>query len=68
MDEDKNVYNFAKKIQNDTKGSYHARHQVFWYRDNHKFRIGRWKENLTPEEATTIEEYLAPLLKKLGYI
>ncbi len=59
---------FASKIQNPTRDSYHAKLQSNWYRDDHRTRIGRWKENLTSEEQETVHEILEPTLKRLGYV
>ncbi len=61
------VESFCKKIQNETEGSYQARHQEIWYRHDHSRRIGRWRDNLTPEEQMIIQRDTGPLLKQLGY-
>ncbi|RMG05135.1 MAG: hypothetical protein D6726_01895 [Nitrospirae bacterium] len=34
---------------------------------DHRKRVGRWIENLNPEEAVRIQEILSPQLEKLGY-
>ena len=62
------VFAFCKKIQNQTAGSYHAHKQVKWFREDHEARIGRWRENLSPEEARMMEELLRPWLTKFGYV
>jgi len=59
---------FAKNIQDPTQGSYHAKFQSNWYRDDHRTRIGRWKENLTPEQQEEIHQILTPTLQRLGYL
>ncbi len=61
------VSQFCDRIQNDTANSYHAANQVFWYRNDHTHRIGRWKENLDAEEIREINFALGPLLERLGY-
>lgn len=67
LDPDPAVTNFCKKIQNSTTDSYHARIQTMWYRDDHRMRVGRWRENLTEEDSDIINSALSPLLCKLGY-
>jgi len=61
------VMEFCDKIQDTTLNSYHAQHQVRWYRDDHRRRVGRWRENLSEEEQGIINHLLAPLLIRLGY-
>jgi len=61
------VVNFCEKIQDGTRGSYHARHQTLWYREDHQRRVGRWRENLTREEQRAVIDALRPLLHRLGY-
>jgi len=58
---------FCARIQDATAGSYHAQHQDRWYRADHRFRVGRWRENLTEEEQERITALLSPLLQRLGY-
>ncbi|MCH7576022.1 MAG: sulfotransferase [Candidatus Marinimicrobia bacterium] len=58
---------FLSRLQDDTVGSYQAREQAFWFRDDHKVRMGRYKENLTMGELAEINSFLAPTLTKLGY-
>lgn len=67
LSEDPEVMRFCKKIQNVTDRSYHARHQTTWYRDDHRRRIGRWRENMTVDEQRLVEESLRGLLQRLGY-
>ncbi len=57
----------ASKIQDETQGSYHARKQVRHYVDNHKKRIGRYQENLSPEQIAEVEGVIGDLLKELRY-
>jgi len=59
---------FCANIQNTTAGSYHAHKQVKWFREDHEVRIGRWRENMSPEEATRVEELLRPLLMQFEYV
>ena len=61
------VFDFCGRIQNFTAASYHAQIQTHWWRDDHRERIGRWRENLTAGEQRTIDKLLAPLLRRLGY-
>jgi hypothetical protein len=68
LDEHPAVLEFCDKIQNTTRGSYQAQRQEKWSRDDHTFRIGRWRENLSDEQAATIEEILRPVLVRLGYV
>ena len=56
-----------ERIQDATADSYHAEHQVHWYRANHERRVGRWRDNLTLRQQTEITEILAPTLERLGY-
>lgn len=57
------VVRFCEKIQNTTVGSYHARCQSRWYRDDHQYRVGRWQENLTAEQKRIIHEIIMPVLR-----
>jgi hypothetical protein len=68
LPEDAAVMEFCKKIQDATPGSYHAQHQKRWYREDHTFRIRRWRENLTTQEQDAIGKILHPLLRRLGYV
>ncbi len=68
LPEDAAVIEFGKKIQDATLGSYHAQHQKRWYREDHAFRIGRWRENLPTQEQDAIGKILHPLLHRLGYV
>ncbi len=58
---------FCAKIQDTTDGSYHARHQSMWYRNDHLQRVGRWRENMTLGEQRVVEDSLRELLRRLGY-
>jgi hypothetical protein len=58
---------FCGRIQNPSNGSYHARHQVTWFRPDHRIRVGRWRENLSPDEQRRLTTLLSPLLTRLGY-
>ncbi len=57
----------ARRIQDATAGSYHARGQVRHYLDNHARRVGRHRENLTPEQLREVLEVCGDLLQELGY-
>jgi hypothetical protein len=61
------VAEFTTRITDDTASPYHAQLQQYWYRNDHRVRVGRWRENLTRTEQGTIETALEPLLKALGY-
>lgn len=61
------VTEFSKLIRSETSESYHARVQTRWYQDNHKQRVGRWRENLSLSEQQQITRLLHPLLVELGY-
>ena len=67
LKEDQRVNEFCMKIQNATHGSYHAQHQLVWYRNNHSLRIGRWRENLTPDQQQVVQGILEESLRMLGY-
>jgi len=56
---------FWSKIQDETAGSYHARKQVRHYVDNHSKRIGRFEENLRPEQIAEVEAICGPVLESL---
>lgn len=58
---------FCMNIQNEVASSYHAQKQVKWFREDHAVRIGRWRENMSPHEATRVETLLRPLLLQFGY-
>jgi len=58
---------FAEKIQDATAGSYHAKKQVRHYIENHKRRVGRYRENLTGQEIAEVEDVCGTLLSELGY-
>lgn len=68
LDLHSNTKEFCKVIANNTHSSYHAKFQKMWYQDNHQTRIGRWQENLSPEEKESINILLGPQLVQLGYI
>lgn len=62
------IKTFIDKIQNETKHFYHAEKQVHWYRPNHSVRIGRWRENLTPDEQREVFNLIEDTLNYFGYI
>jgi adenosyl cobinamide kinase/adenosyl cobinamide phosphate guanylyltransferase len=61
------VADYATRIQNETAGSYQAGRQDRWSRDDHRVRVGRWRENLSAEEQRVLNDSLGPLLDRLGY-
>lgn len=61
------VFEFCRNIQNETANSYHAEKQVKWFREDHRVRIGRWRENLNEETAREVETLLQPMLTRLDY-
>jgi len=61
------VFEFCRNIQNETADSYHAEKQVKWFREDHRARVGRWRENLNDEEARAVEELLRPMMMELEY-
>jgi hypothetical protein len=63
-----NTVEFCRKITSTTSSSYHAKIQEQWYRNDHKVRVGRWRENLNEEEKEVINYLLNPLLAQFGYI
>ena len=62
------VAEFCLKIQDEPEGSYHALKQVRHYVDNHSRRIGRYRENLTPDQVAEVEEACGTILSELGYL
>jgi len=46
----KDLQEYISLISNKTEGSYQAKLQKKWYKDNHKKRIGRYKENMSEKE------------------
>lgn len=58
---------FCERISNDTNSSYHAKNQEQWYRQDHRNRVGRWRENLTEQEQRTLTNILSPLLSRFDY-
>jgi len=67
LDIDPAVETFLAKISNTTRDSYHAARQVHWARGEHAFRVGRWRENTSPDEQARISKLLRPMLERLGY-
>lgn len=59
---------FLPRIQDATRGSYHARKQVRHYIENHSRRIGRFEENLSPGQLDEVIAACRPLLEELGYL
>ncbi len=58
---------FLFRIQDETKNSYHARKQVRHFVDNHRRRIGRYRENLGEAQLEDIVGVCGGLLEELGY-
>lgn len=67
LDEPAGLEEFCRKISDKTEGTYQAKGQDRWFRPDHQRRVGRWRDNLSPEEQAAVEEITAPLLKRLGY-
>lgn len=63
----KSVNDFCDRVTNATKDSYQAKVQDRWFRNDHRTRIGRWRENLTESEQQIIQLFLGPMLNRLGY-
>jgi hypothetical protein len=61
------VSSFCQRIQDETAGSYHALGQLEWYREDHPYRLGRWRHNLSSDEQRAVNEALWDLLVKLGF-
>ncbi len=61
------VKEFCTKIQNSTRDSYHAQSQLTWYRNNHTVRVGRWRQNLNPEQQGIVRKILQETLTRLDY-
>jgi len=55
------------RIQDSTEGSYHAKRQVRHYVENHRARVGRYRENLTAKQIAEVEAVCGELLRELGY-
>ena len=68
LDAPRAVAEFCRKIQDETEGSYHALKQVRHYVDNHSRRIGRYCENLDPDQVAEVEEACGEALAELGYL
>ena len=62
------VDGFCEKVQDETAGSYHARRQVRHYVENHRRRLGRYRENLGEEEQDEVLAVCGDLLRELGYL
>lgn len=62
------VVAFCSRVADETANSYHAGVQDRWYSNDHRRRVGRWRENLTLQEQAKIDTLLAPLLSQLGYV
>lgn len=64
---DSNIMAFCSKIQDRTQGSYHALGQSHWFRDDHEYRVGRWRENIPKDKVVEIEFICQPILEQLEY-
>lgn len=67
LEPDPGVDAFLLKIQDETTGSYHAKKQVRHFVDNHRRRIGRYRENLDEEQLKDVLAVCGELLEELGY-
>lgn len=61
------IWSYISRVQNQTVNSYHAKKQRKWYRDNHKKRISRYKENLTDKQINTVWNIVKDTAERLGY-
>ena len=67
VESDTGVDSFLSRIQDATAGSYHAKKQVRHYVENHSRRVGRYLENLSPDQIRQVEDICGDLLQELGY-
>ena len=44
------ITDYINKISNKVENSYHAKYQVRWFRNDHKSRIDRYKENMSDDQ------------------
>ncbi len=59
---------FCQRIQDQTEGSYMAdNYSRRWNTIDHERRVGRWRENLNPDEQRMVEEVLSETLARFGY-
>jgi Sulfotransferase family len=56
------------RIRDSTSGSYHARRQVRHYVDDHRLRVGRFRENLSEPQVAEVLAVCGDLLRELGYV
>lgn len=62
------VDEFCSRIQDETESSYLPQsNTVRWNTNDHERRIGRWQENLLPEEQRIVQDILADTLQRFGY-
>jgi hypothetical protein len=59
---------FCQKVQASTEGSHQAAKQDRWYQPDHRSRVERWRENLTPELQEHLTELLREPLARLRYL
>lgn len=67
LDPTREVLEFCHKIGDETEGSYQAAGQDVWFKDNHRRRIGRYNENMSPGEIDRVETLIGDMLWRLGY-
>lgn len=58
---------YIRNISDNVDGSYHAKKQVYWFRDDHTKRVNRYKENLNQQEIEEIKEVLNNIPEIFGY-
>lgn len=58
---------YMEKLQNNTSHSYHAKFQIHWFRNNHKTRINRYKENMTEKEISETYAIIKKTASNFGY-
>ncbi len=68
MDPPSDAESVLARIQDETRGSYHARRQIRHYVENHARRIGRYRENLDDRQLEDVLGVAGELLAELGYV
>jgi len=61
------VERFCARVGNVVGAGSEAAVQTKWSQPDHTVRVGRWRENLLPEERRDVETALGPMLARLGY-
>ena len=58
---------YIAKLQNKTSDSYHAKYQTHWFRNDHRTRINRYKENMTEKEISETYGIIKETSSNFGY-